>query len=394
MSVPTDNPGYEQRLWEKDIRTPQNVPLGSWLRFFAAAVLAWAIYLLVATSTVFTDHSWPGTFADWLVVIKRHVIGLAPWPLITVVVFLCVRRFSIPGQSSLRYVGSTVLFAAAITLAYIPIEGALQGLNHGAPLSDLPNSVRQISAFSWFWDATLLMVIFGIAHSWAYYDRYAVESKRTEQLAINNERLEADLTRLELDLLRAQLEPHFLFNALNSITGLIRSSKTEDASDALASLSELLRYAIESGQEKTVSVSRELRIAEEYLRLQKLRFGDRLCYVTKVDKAAADIQMPPMLLQPMLENAVQYGMSNSLQPIEISIGITYIDQRLEINIENTVAEDDGDRKKHGFGLGLANIERRLDCLYPDNHTFSAKHIGESFVAVVTLQTCASRGDDG
>ena len=141
-------------------------------------------------------------------------------------------------------------------------------------------------------------------------------------------------------------------------------------------------------------MSRELRIAEEYLRLQKLRFGDRLCYMTKVDETATDIQIPPMLLQPMLENAVQYGMSNSLQPIEISIGITYTDPRLEIKIENTVAGDAGDRKKHGFGLGLANIERRLDCLYPDNHTFSAKHIGKRFVAVVTLQTCASRGDDG
>jgi hypothetical protein len=349
---------------------------------------------LVAISIAFADHSWPGTFANFLMVVRPYGIGTVPWPLVTVVVFLWVRRFSVPGQSSLLYVGSTVLFAAAITLAYIPIEGALQGLNNGAPLSDLPISVRQISAFAWFWDATLLMVIFGIAHSWAYYERYAVESKRTEQLAINNERLEAELTRLELDLLRAQLEPHFLFNALNSITALIRSSKTEDASDALASLSELLRYAIESGQEKTVSVSRELRIAEEYLRLQKLRFGDRLCHMTNVDEAAADIQMPPMLLQPMLENAVQYGMSNSLQPVEISIGITCTDERLEINIKNTVAEDAGDRNKHGFGLGLANIQRRLECLYPDNHTFSAKHIGKRFVAVVTLQVCPSRGHDG
>ncbi len=394
MSVPSDKPGYEQRLWEKDIRTTQNLPLGSWPRFLTATVLAWTTYLLVATATVFADQAGPATFADWLVVVRRYGIGTVPWPLVTVVVFLWVRRFSVPGQSSLKYVGSTVLFAAAITLAYIPIEGALQGLVHGAPLSDLPNSIRQISAFTWFWDATLLMVIFGIAHSWAYYERYAVELKRTEQLALSNERLEAELTRLELDLLRAQLEPHFLFNALNSITALIRSSKTEDASDALASLSELLRYAIESGQEKTVSVARELRIAEEYLLLQKLRFGDRLCYMTKVDEAAADIQMPPMLLQPMLENAVQYGMSNSLQPIEISIGITYIDQTLEIKIENTVADDAGERKKHGFGIGLANIERRLDCLYPDNHTFSAKHNGKSFVAVVTLQTCVSRGDDG
>ncbi|MEE8045782.1 MAG: histidine kinase, partial [Dehalococcoidia bacterium] len=244
--------------------------------------------------------------------------------------------------------------------------------------------IRSVSAFNWFWDATLFLVLLGIAYAWFYYNRYAIETRRAAELAVRNERLGAELARLELDLLRAQLEPHFLFNALNSISALIRSSKTDAATDALESLSELLRYAIESGQKNTVTLAEEAAVADEYLRLQKLRFGERLVYSVELGDDTLDIRVPPMLLQPLLENAVQHGLRESLEPANIRLKTDCKDGVLRILVENTIAPTFRENSSGGFGVGLANIERRLACLYPNQHTFDTNVDGERFVATVSL----------
>lgn len=348
--------------------------------------------MLIATATAFADHGQDAQLSDWLSQFGRYALGSSPWPIITVSIFQWVRRFSAPGWSTPRYVVATALFTAAITVAYVPLASALFAINHDISAFQLTESLPAVPAFSWFWDATLLIVNLGLAHAWAYYHHYELETRRAEEFAISNERLEAELTRLELELLRAQLEPHFLFNALNSIAALIRSSNADDATDALASLSELLRYAIESGNLKSVTISKEMSVAEEYLRLQKLRFGGRLRTAINISAAAADCRIPPMLLQPMLENAVQHSMNNSIQPAEIAVAIEYAEQTLRITIENSA--EPGHEATGGFGLGLTNVQRRLQCLYPDSHTFNAQHIDGKFVAIVTLSYSGAGVDLG
>ncbi len=358
--------------------------MGSWPRFLLVTILGWTVYVLVAAAATFADHADEAHFGDWLDIVRTYSIGTWPWVLITTAVFLWVPRYLSGGHHYLKNIINTAAFSAAVAVSYVPLAGTLHGINHGAAIGNVLVSIRSVSAFSWFWDATLFLVLLGIASAWSYYNRYAIENRRAAELAIRNERLGAELTRLELDLLRAQLEPHFLFNALNSISALIRASKTDAATGALESLSELLRYAIESGQENTVTLAQEAAVADEYLRLQKLRFGERLVYSVELGDDTLDIRVPPMLLQPLLENAVQHGLQDSLKPANICLKTYCEDGALHILVENTIAPTCREQSSGGFGVGLSNIERRLACLYPNQHTFDTKVDGERFVASVSL----------
>ncbi len=371
--------------------------MGSWPRLLLVTVVAWTVYVLVAAAAIFADHADDAHVGDWLDVVRTYGTGTWPWVLITMAVFLWVPRFLSGEQHYLKNIINTAALSAAVAVFYIPLAGTLHQITAGATIGNVGNvlaSIRSVSAFSWFWDATLFIVLLGIAYAWAYYNRYAIENKRAADLDIKNERLGADLVRLELDLLRAQLEPHFLFNALNSISALIRSAKTDAATEALAGLSELLRYAIEAGQKNTVTLAEEAAAAEEYLRLQKLRFGERLVYSVELGEDTSDIRVPPMLLQPLLENAVQHGLRDTLEPAKISLKMNCEDRALHIVVENTVAPKSREKSSAGFGVGLANIERRLACLYPDQHTFETKVDGGCFVACVSLSgTAAGDCDD-
>ncbi len=379
---------------ETKISAKPNIPLGSWPRFLLVTVLAWTAYVLVAAAATFADHAHEARFGDWLDIVRAYSTGTWPWVLITTAVLLWVPRYLSRGHHYLKNIINTAAFSAAVAVLYIPLAGTLNRITDEAAIGNVLVSIRSVSAFNWFWDATLFLVLLGIAYAWSYYNRYAIENKRAADLAVSNERLGAELARLELDLLRAQLEPHFLFNALNSISALIRSAKTDAATDALESLSELLRYAIESGRENTVTLAEEAAAANEYLRLQKLRFGERLVYSVELADGTADVRIPPMLLQPLLENAVQHGLRDTLEPASIYLKMYCEDGALHIRVENTIAPTSRRKSSSGFGVGLVNIERRLECLYPGQHTFDAALDGERFVASVCLQNrLPGNGDD-
>lgn len=200
---------------------------------------------------MFADHAVEATIGEWLTIVRTYSIATWPMLLITVAVFLWVPRFLSGGHHMLKNIAKTVGFTVAVAAFYVPVAGTLNRITHEAAIGNVLVSIRSVSAFSWFWDATVFLVLLGIAYAWSYYNRYTIENKRAAELAVRNERLGAELVRLELDLLRAQLEPHFLFNALNSISALIRSAKTDAATEALAGLSELLRYSIEAGTAST-----------------------------------------------------------------------------------------------------------------------------------------------
>ncbi len=379
---------------EANISIKPDIPFGSWPRFLLVALLGWSVYVLVGAAAVFADHAVEATIGESLTIVRTYSIATWPMLLITVAVFLWVPRYLSGGHHYLKNIANTVGFTVAVAAFYVPVAGTLNRITHEAAIGNVLVSIRSVSAFNWFWDATLFLVLLGIAYAWSYYNRYAIENKRAADLAVSNERLGAELARLELDLLRAQLEPHFLFNALNSISALIRSAKTDDATDALESLSELLRYAIESGQENTVTLAKEAAAANEYLRLQKLRFGKRLVYSVELADGTADVRIPPMLLQPLLENAVQHGLRDTLEPASIFLKVYCEDGALHIRVENTIAPTSRQKSSSGFGVGLVNIERRLECLYPGQHTFDAALDGERFVASVCLQNrLPGNGDD-
>jgi LytS/YehU family sensor histidine kinase len=181
--------------------------------------------------------------------------------------------------------------------------------------------------------------------------------------------LESELTRSRLQLLKSQLQPHFLFNTLNTVSGLMRDD-VRGARVMLSRLAELLRTALDRFDAQEVPLSEELELVQQYLDIQAVRFGDRLTVRLDVDDAAADALVPSFLLQPVVENAIRHGVEAQTERGEIAIaarvGGTAERERLLIEVrDNGPGLRGGAPRGDRAGVGLENTRARLRQLYGD-----------------------------
>ena len=176
--------------------------------------------------------------------------------------------------------------------------------------------------------------------------------------------LQAELSAARLAALRAQLHPHFLYNALNSISALIGDNQNERALTATEHLGDLLHAAFRDDGRDVIPLSEEMQLIDRYLALQQMRFADRLKVSTQIESEAAGALIPPLLLQPLVENAVLHGLENNAGNVTVSIAGRLIDDKVSIVIEN-----DGARVKQdwtadgGKGVGIPNTRGRLNTIY-------------------------------
>jgi two-component system LytT family sensor kinase len=173
-------------------------------------------------------------------------------------------------------------------------------------------------------------------------------------------RLESLLKETELKMLRSQINPHFLFNSLNSISSLTITDP-DKARDMVIKLSEFMRYALSKKDEQPVSLKSELENLRLYLDIEKVRFGDRLLITEYIEEKCLDIQMPVMLLQPLFENAIKHGVYESTESVWIRTIAKIIEGHVEIIISNNY--DSAPSLKRGTGTGLLNVARRLELVY-------------------------------
>ena len=195
--------------------------------------------------------------------------------------------------------------------------------------------------------------------------------------------LEAQVTAREAELraLRAQLNPHFLFNSLNSINALV-GADPEGARRMCEGLADFLRRTLNLGTRDAVTLAEELALVDRYLAIEQVRFGDRLQVDRAIEPAAAECRVPPLLLQPLVENAVKHGVSGRLEGGTVRIEARIEAGRLLIAIENPVDEDAPARK--GEGMGLDNVRRRLGVLGSRDAQIDARRIGDRYRAQLTL----------
>lgn len=173
-------------------------------------------------------------------------------------------------------------------------------------------------------------------------------------------RLESLVKETELKMLRSQINPHFLFNSLNSVSSLTITDP-EKAREMVIKLSEFMRYALSKKEEQFVSFRSELENLRLYLDIEKVRFGERLFTEDHIDENCLEIKMPPMLLQPLFENAIKHGVYESIELVKIITHAKIIDNHIEIIISNNF--DPAPSSKKGTGTGLLNVARRLELFY-------------------------------
>lgn len=176
----------------------------------------------------------------------------------------------------------------------------------------------------------------------------------------NEKELFESLKEAEMKVLRMQMDPHFLFNSLNSISTLTLIDP-DKAHDMILKLSDFLRFSLEIGKNPQVPLSKEWAMCESYLAIEQIRFGDRLQIDFYQDPQVPDIRVPSLLLQTLFENAIKHGVQQSLEPEPIVCRIERLDQHVKISLQNS--RDPDAIVPKGSQTGLANIRMRLQKLY-------------------------------
>jgi hypothetical protein len=218
-------------------------------------------------------------------------------------------------------------------------------------------------------------------HAVLYYRKYR-DRERTAA------RLEVSLTEARLHALELQLQPHFLFNTLNSVSALVRTAQQREAVTMIAGLSDLLRYSLDHAGEQRVALATELAITERYLEIERLRFPDRMAFEIDVPAEVRRAAVPTLLLQPLAENAIRHGIARSAGAGRVAIRARRDGAALCIEVFNTgaLAAD------HRAGIGLRNTMDRLRHLYRGDQRFEL-HAGDGgVVAAVRLPWSEAGGE--
>lgn len=218
-----------------------------------------------------------------------------------------------------------------------------------------------------------LTIDFTILAAWSalYYaiNFYLIVEDQVEQL----ERLESQATSAQLAMLRYQLNPHFLFNTLNSISTLVLLKQTERASAMLNRLSSFLRFTLANEPTAKVTLEQEVETLKLYLEIEKMRFEDRLRPSFDIEPAVAKTRIPSLLLQPLVENAIKYAVTPQEDGADIAVSARLIGNQVEILVVDTGpgVQDGRQIQSHSTGVGLANIRDRLFQAYGEDQRFDA-----------------------
>lgn len=212
-----------------------------------------------------------------------------------------------------------------------------------------------------------------------YYSNFYYENLQ-KKLLVENE-LNQLVKEAQLNALKAQINPHFLFNSLNSISSLTMSDP-EKAQEMLIKLSDFMRYSLSSSRNEQSTLGNELKNIERYLDIEKIRFGNRLRLFSDVDPKFFGIQIPNLILQPLFENAIKHGVHNSTEEILIALQALDTAQGLELHINNNFDPESTHPK--GEGIGLRNIRNRMALLYGRNDLVRVAARKEHFEVVLLI----------
>ncbi|WP_223295331.1 sensor histidine kinase [Granulicella mallensis] len=314
--------------------------------------------ILAASQAVFSMKS-EGMHHAWIRLFLITSVAWFPWALVTPLISRLARLFPLARAWPIHLV-----FCVTIGAAYSAWNAWLEVLFNPYAYATLP---RFAPAFTghFFNEIVSALVLYGaiLAVSSVIDSRDRLHAQQTETARLNEQ-----LSLAQLDALRRQIEPHFLFNTLNSIAALVREHRNSDAIDMVAGLSDLLRRSLDTAPLQQVSLHEEVAFVRKYLDIQKMRFADRLQIQLEVPSELNDARVPSLILQPVVENAVKHGIAQRAQGGMIRITASRAAETLTLRIT-----DDGPGLAPGWqgsttGIGIANVRTRLQSFYGDAST--------------------------
>jgi signal transduction histidine kinase len=319
------------------------------------------------------------------------------WLALTPLIAWLAARYPFTGTQPWRPLVRHAGAAIAIACVQLPVTGSIHWLTTGrfiGPATSLANQVQRYFG-SFFLESLVTYagaagVLIAIDFARAMRDETVRRSRLEAQAAM----LEASAHKARLDALAMELNPHFLFNTLSAISGLVAQDRRAEAREVIQRLGGLLRQSLDSGATGAFhTVAREMELLEDYLFIQRVRFSDRLRVAVELDERVREWVIPCMLIQPLAENAVRHGVEPREGVVELRIVIDSSDDGLRVAVSDNGAgfpfESNGRLPREG--IGIANTRARLHHLFGDRGSLVLRNrAGGGAEAVVTLP--ALRGD--
>jgi signal transduction histidine kinase len=361
---------------EPDEPAPYTVPpriallsiVGFWLFYYVSVTLrAWIIARPGYHWAMLDNRAWVALFG----------VGL------TYLLYLALQRFSrrtlrtrIAAAFLLAAVGATAYSAVNYLSFYVydPLPPEIENAKDRATMEREkkdPAKVIAENAIHWYF-FILAWTVFYLALSYAG----AVRASERETA-----RLRAAAQTAELRALRYQVNPHFLFNTLNSISSLVMSGRREHAEAMILNLSTFFRTSLAAEPTEDVPLADEIAVQKLYLEIEAVRFPERLRPVFDIAPAAAQACVPGLILQPLIENAVKYGVAPARRPVTIRVTAQVADGQLVISVED---DGDGTDTPTGTGVGLRNVHDRLAARFGDAASLAAGRHATGYTATLTL----------
>jgi signal transduction histidine kinase len=297
-------------------------------------------------------HPWPPLFGT-------ELVSWLPWVLATPLVIRLARRYPIGRGMSVRTVAIHFAAFAVVSAVADAWSALLQVLFN-------PWGKRHWPTFLDTWSTTLLFQVltFLIAYALILTITSLVDAREsiTRQMT-EAARLNEELSKAQLAALRRQMEPHFMYNTLNSIAGLVRDDRNDAAVSMIVGLSEFLRRASEDSHRSQVTLLEEVEYLQRYLEIQKVRFGERLQVSLDIPAELLRAQVPNLLLQPLVENAIKHGIAKRVAGGTVRIAGACRDNNLCLSVYNDGPSLPTDWEATQRGVGIGNLRTRLQILH-------------------------------
>jgi hypothetical protein len=350
------------------------------LSFLFFNLILWLLLNSVAADNAHRMRLDYGKDSDYWSVWFEYLPWWINWAVVAPIVIALVGHINIEKDLNYKFVAANLLVLTVSMSLYwglTLIEITLMLNDYHIDMEAFFVACEHLFTGPLHMDLLVYAAIASLGFTMSYYTQVKMQ-------AIYTQRLSNQLLKVELQSLKSQLSPHFLFNTLNTISGLIRLERKENAVKAISELSLMFRKVLESHGIQLTTLRNEIEFINCYLAIQKMRFENKLAVDMDISEQSLDEQVPFMLLHTLVENAVQHGSQLESDQNLLKLVITIDDQLLSIHLINKVAQQES---HHGFGIGLTNCKKRLQHIYGGNHTLICNKTDDShFETILILPT--------
>jgi two-component system LytT family sensor kinase len=338
-----------------------------------------AVSLFFSTRIFFSQNGMGGPADSYLEALRGSMVWWFTWGVLSLVI-IRIARWIAPGRSLLQrlllHLPLSFLGTAAFFLLTILVGEVLSRRFSAGNISDRVlafTNLKQFLGGAFQWNYLIYWLIAGGWLAWDYNRESQSRKLQAAQLELKTAQLEQRLTEAHLLNLKAQLHPHFLFNALNTISAFVEKDP-RGARQMIEHLGNLLRFSLEHSEDQETTLAAELAVLDHYLAIQRVRFEDHLQLRMEIAPETLSASVPGLILQPLVENAIRHSVAQRTTPVHVTILSARENGDLRLQVS-----DDGAGLPAGWhwdahaGVGLTNTKQRLEQLYPATHQLTVSN---------------------